>query len=115
VTRSLAVAISDVVEIEVETASYVLEVIQGTGRFQFVIAMSNTSCALSCGVYRDQQHHCIDKSCVELLGLEILWLAFLLLKLCQIEMAKISSTSCSIYLCSIYSCFVRSNFCVKGL
>jgi hypothetical protein len=69
-----------------------------------------TLCALSCGVYRDQQHHCIDKSCVELLGSEILWLACLLLKLCQIEIAKISSTSCS-----IYSCFVRGNFCVKGL
>ncbi len=49
-TRSLAVATSDVVEIEVETASYVLEVIQGTGRLQFVIAMSNTFVNFVCAL-----------------------------------------------------------------
>jgi hypothetical protein len=52
VTRSFAVATSDVVEIELGIASYVLEVIQGTGRLQFVIAMSNTFVNFVCPLLR---------------------------------------------------------------
>jgi hypothetical protein len=61
VTRSLAVATSDVVEIEVVTASYVLEVIQGTGRVQFVIAMSNIFVNFACPLLR-----CLPRSAAPL-------------------------------------------------
>jgi hypothetical protein len=61
VTRSVAVAASDVVETEVETASYVLEVIRGTGRLQFVIAMSNIFVNFVCPLLR-----CLPRSAVPL-------------------------------------------------